>query len=81
MLAALEGKTEVVVELMKAGANVDLQNNVCQYYMYGAYSIYTTACSTLLVYSEYHLVYHTTHVHHHTGGGLCPDVGCHGWKD
>ena len=38
-LAAREGKTEVVVELVKAGANVDLQTEVCQYmslamYMY-----------------------------------------------
>ena len=29
MLAAMKGKTEVVVELVKAGANVDMQNNVC----------------------------------------------------
>ena len=31
MLAAMEGKTEVVVELVKAGANVDMQTEVCQY--------------------------------------------------
>ena len=31
MLAADMGKTEVVVELVKAGANVDMQNEVCQY--------------------------------------------------
>ena len=31
MWAAMEGKTEVVVELVKAGANVDMQDNVCQY--------------------------------------------------
>ena len=30
MEAAREGKTEVVVELVKAGANVDIQNKVCQ---------------------------------------------------
>ena len=30
MLAAMEGETEVVVELVKAGANVDMQNKVCQ---------------------------------------------------
>ena len=30
MAAAGEGKTEVVVELVKAGANVDMQNEVCQ---------------------------------------------------
>ena len=30
MEAARGGKTEVVVELVKAGANVDLQNKVCQ---------------------------------------------------
>ena len=35
MMAAWKGKTEVVVELVKAGANVDMQNNVCQYmYIY-----------------------------------------------
>ena len=31
MEAARKGKTEVVVELVKAGANVDMQNGVCQY--------------------------------------------------
>ena len=30
MMAAMEGKTEVIVELVKAGANVDMQNKVCQ---------------------------------------------------
>ena len=29
MLAASEGKTESVVELVKAGANVDVQDKVC----------------------------------------------------
>ena len=29
MFAARLGETEVVVELVKAGANVDVQNNVC----------------------------------------------------
>ena len=33
MLAAGFGKTEVVVELVKAGANVDMQSKVCQYIM------------------------------------------------
>ena len=28
--AAMEGKTEVCVELVKAGANVDMQTKVCQ---------------------------------------------------
>ena len=31
MEAASEGKTEVVIQLVKAGANVDMQNKVCQY--------------------------------------------------
>ena len=31
LAAAREGKTEAVVELVKAGANVDMQNKVCQY--------------------------------------------------
>ena len=30
-LAAMWGETEVVVQLVKAGANVDMQTNVCQY--------------------------------------------------
>ena len=30
MMAAIEGKTEVCVELVKAGANVDMQIKVCQ---------------------------------------------------
>ena len=37
MEAAMEGKTEVVVELVKAGANVDMKTKVCQLsmmYMY-----------------------------------------------
>ena len=35
MVAAREGKTETVVELVKAGANVDMQNAVCTcIYMY-----------------------------------------------
>ena len=29
MLAAAFGKSEVVVELVRAGANVDMQNEVC----------------------------------------------------
>ena len=31
MYAALFGKTKFVVELVKAGANLNLQNEVCQY--------------------------------------------------
>ena len=31
MIAVSEGYTEVVVELVKAKANLDLQNNVCIY--------------------------------------------------
>ena len=31
MYAAILGRTEVVVELVKAGANLNLQNTVCQY--------------------------------------------------
>ena len=33
MYAAIFGRTEVVVELVKAGANLNLQNTVCQYRM------------------------------------------------
>ena len=38
MFAAVYGKTEVVVELVKAGANVDMQNEVCQY-IYVVYDV------------------------------------------
>ena len=31
MWAAMLGNTEVVVELVKAGANVNMQDDVCQY--------------------------------------------------
>ena len=31
MYAAYYGKTEVVAELVKAGANLNLQDTVCQY--------------------------------------------------
>ena len=31
MLAANMGETEVLVELVKAGANVDMQNKVCTF--------------------------------------------------
>ena len=43
MLAAFWGRTEVVVELVKAGAKVDMQNNVCQYmYIYMQYVFCTS---------------------------------------
>ena len=34
MWAAMKGKTEAVVQLVKAGANVDMQDKVCQYIKY-----------------------------------------------
>ena len=42
MYAAREGRTEVVVELVKAGANLNLQNTVCQYV---ADDVYTCTCA------------------------------------
>ena len=45
MKAAWEGKTEVVVELVKSGANVDMQNEVCQY-IYVVQAVHT--CSFVL---------------------------------
>ena len=36
--AARKGKTEVVVELVKAGANVDMQTEVCQYIIHVQYA-------------------------------------------
>ena len=40
MRAAYWGNTEVVVELLKAGALLDLQNTVCPYPIIHAYSVY-----------------------------------------
>ena len=40
MFAAMEGKTEVVVELVKAGANVDMQDKV-RSYIHGTYNVHT----------------------------------------
>ena len=34
MWAAMSGETEIVVELVKSGANVDMQSNVCQHIMW-----------------------------------------------
>ena len=31
IVAARDGRTEIVQQLVKAGANLDLQNKVCQY--------------------------------------------------
>ena len=38
MLAAREGKTETVVELVKAGAKADMLSEVCQY-IYVVYDV------------------------------------------
>ena len=44
MFAAMMGKTEVVVELVKAGANVDMQDRVCQYFFKLAkFSLYVSS--------------------------------------
>ena len=40
MEAARWGRTKVVVELVKAKANLDLQNNVCHYSVYTSIIIY-----------------------------------------
>ena len=43
MRAAMEGNIEVVVELVKAGANVDMKDDVCQYiYTYITHDVYIT---------------------------------------
>ena len=50
MLAAREGKTEAVVELVKAGANVDMQtkigNTVCQH----IYIVHDVHCTYMYMY-------------------------------
>ena len=44
----MSGRTEVVAELVKAGANLDLQDRVCQYIIhfngYSSYLSYKTSC-------------------------------------
>ena len=48
--AAREGKTEVVVELVKAGANVDMQDKVYVYvntctFTYSMYWVHSIVCT------------------------------------
>ena len=46
MMAASEGETKVVVELVKAGANVEMQNRVCQKtYIYTCTCVCTCTCT------------------------------------
>ena len=77
MMAASEGETKVVVELVKAGANVEMQNRVCQ-----KTYIYTCTCVCKLCVYNYNLPYQyivdVSCVCHHTGWRLCTDGGCQG---
>ena len=60
MLAASEGETEVVVQLVKAGANVDMQNNVCQYIILHMFrTMHNTGLSLSLI------ICHVSLGHHH----------------
>ena len=54
MWAAMKGKTEVVVELVKAGANVDMQNEVYVYvntctFTYSMYLVHSIVCTCTCV--------------------------------
>ena len=49
MWAAKEGKTEAVVELVKAGANVDMQDEVCQYMYIYMYVVHGVQCTYIHV--------------------------------
>ena len=69
ILAAQEGKTEAVVELVKAGANVDMQNEVCQYiyvvhdvHVYVNVQNHTSRLNSLLFVTHYNYTY-IVHVH------------------
>ena len=53
--AAWEGKAEVVVELGKAGANVDMQNEVCQYMYIYMYVVHDVQCTYIHVYVHVHV--------------------------
>ena len=57
MLAAWEGKTENVVELVKAGANVDMQDEVCT-----AMSIHLW----YIMYTTYRNTHHYSRLTYHT---------------
>ena len=59
MRAADEGETAVVVELVKAGALLDLQNTVCPYTI--IHDVQKHAYS-LVVYTETEVIYLTIHV-------------------
>ena len=65
ILAAKYGYTEMVVELVKAKANLDLQNKVCSRLT----ATIHCACTVFILDD----VCHTAHVCHHTGWILCTD--------
>ena len=62
MAAASEGKTEAVVELVKAGAKVDMQTEVCQY-IYVVHDVnvqnHTSRLNSLLFVTHYN----NLHIH------------------
>ena len=89
--AAFYGRTEVVVELVKAKANLDLQDKVCSSH-HSLYMYIHTCCRAvtgmsrdlqLRLAASMHCVYcmddvcHTTYMYvcHHTGWILCTDMG------
>ena len=71
MGAAHVGQTNVVAELLKAGANLNLENSVCKCrYMY----MYAT------IRNLYHnCIYRLSSVCVHSVGKLSINGGCQGW--
>ena len=61
MWAAIEGKTEVVEELVKAGANVDMQNEVRSYVNILVVHNVHTNYHTLQWYTFAHILLFTKH--------------------
>ena len=60
--AAMEGKIEVVVELVKAGANVDKQDYVCEYiYTCITHDVHVTTLASSCTESTF-IVIHILHV-------------------
>ena len=67
MKAASKGHTEVVVELVKAKANLDLQDKVCHYSVYMYVHVYIQEHNIVVLVIVCETMYHT----HYTLNMIC----------
>ena len=66
MIAAMEGRTDVISLLLEAGANIDLQDEVTVIIMLWMKIVHTNIVSRI----------HICCLSHHTEWRICTNVGC-----